>query len=274
MSYLLAEKGSLKAMWETINAKDSFGRGEALGRHFLAIPLVKHLIVLSEGLQVNGSDLASGLREVLGEDISVTGGLAGDHSRFKNTCVIDEDGKASENVLFAHALVGEEWKIHFGSMGGWNTFGLERQVTRSKENVVYEIDHQPALDLYKYYLGKRSAELPASGLLFPLSMRMNAEDPPLVRTILSVNEKEKSLTFAGDIPQGSFVKLMKANIDRLIDGAGNAALIAIEHANNPPELALLVSCVGRRLVLRQLAEEELEEVQDQLNAGLQIGFYS
>lgn len=188
--------------------------------------------------------------------------------------MIDAQSEARSNICCAHGFYGDEWQVRYGSRGGWTAFGLERKVTRSKGNVLYEIDGEPALELYKSYLGERSKDLPASGLLFPLSMRLNAEDPPLVRAILSVSEKDQSLTFAGDIPEGAFVKLIKANFDRLIDGAGQAGELAKWKEEEVPDLTLLVSCVGRKLVLKQMVEEEIEAVMDVLSAPTATGFYS
>lgn len=157
-------------------------------------------------------------------------------------------------------------------MGGWDSFGIERLVSKSDNNVLFELDGKPALSLYKSFLGSEADNLPASGLLFPLSMRTEANKTPLVRTILAVNEEDQSLTFAGDIPEGSYVRLMKANMDRLIDGAQEAAQ-SIKQEN--PEFALCISCVGRKLVLKQIVEEEVEVCLDELGSNCTIsGFYS
>jgi hypothetical protein len=155
--------------------------------------------------------------------------------------------------------------------------GPEREVTSSQHNVLYELDGQPALDLYKKYLGDRADGLPATGLLFPLAIRNEEEsDGNTVRTILAVNEHDQSITFAGDIPQGSFVRLMRANFDRLIDGAADAAAAIHTSADDrEPLLNVAVSCVGRRLVLGPRTEEEIEAVLDGMPQGTQqIGYYS
>jgi hypothetical protein len=172
-------------------------------------------------------------------------------------------------------LYGDRLKVGFGSLGGWDAFGPERVVTRSKANILYELDGQPALALYKKYLGDHAKDLPASGLLFPLSLKTSAGDS-VVRTILGVNEAEDSLTFAGDMPQGGHARLMKANFDRLIDGAIGAAQTSYAAiGSTSPELALLISCVGRKLVLKQRIEEEVEGVREVLGPeAVLAGFYS
>lgn len=237
---------------------------------------LKHVFVLSDGLNVNGTELVLGIRSALPKDVNVTGGLAGDGAAFKSTWVIDNDGIAKNNLIAAIGFYGENIQIGYGSLGGWDSFGIERSVTRSEKNVLYEIDKQPALQLYKSFLGEQAKDLPASGLLFPLSLRSESQDEPLVRTILAVNEEEQSLTFAGDIPEGSFVKLMKANVNRLIEGAGRAAEVSVSPlGKNKVQFAVLISCVGRKLVLKQLVEEEVESVRDVLGEQATLtGFYS
>jgi hypothetical protein len=235
---------------------------------------LKHIMVFSDGLNVNGTELVHGMRAVLPESVAVTGGLAGDGADFQKTYVIAPDGSVQDKIAVGLALYNPDLKVGYGSLGGWDTFGKERRVTKSEANVLYEIDSQPALELYKSFLGDQAEGLPASGLLFPLSMRINEDDPPIVRTILAVDEDNQSLTFAGNIPKGAYVKLMKANIDRLINGAEGAAKVSFEKGSKP-ELAVLISCVGRKLVLKQLVEEEVEAVQEVIGEQACItGFYS
>lgn len=240
----------------------------------LVAPDLRHIFVLSDGLHVNGAELVKGLRSQVDSSVSITGGLAGDGERFENTFVI-HNGEISTKKIVALGLYGAELKVGFGSKGGWDSFGIERRVTRSKNNVLYELDGQPALELYKSFLGDKAKDLPGSGLLFPLSMRDEVNQKPVVRTILGVNEEENSLTFAGNIPQGSYVRLMKANIDRIIDGAEQSALITKGDSDHQHELVFLISCVGRRLVMKQLVEEEVEAVNEVLGPGTYTtGFYS
>jgi len=252
---------------------NSFQAGKKLVSQFTAEGL-KHVFVVSDGLKVNGTDLVKGIADELPENVTLTGGLAGDGPYFSKTVIVEPDGTVATDSVAAIGFYGEDLKIGFGSRGGWDSFGLDRLVTRSKGNVLFEIDGQPALDLYKSFLGDKARELPSSGLLFPLSMRDSEDRAPVVRTILGINEDEKSLTFAGDIPEGSFVRLMKANTDRLINGAEEAAFVAREGQTESPEFAILVSCVGRKLVLKQIVEEEVECVSEVLDKPVITGFYS
>jgi hypothetical protein len=234
-----------------------------------------HVFVLSDGLKVNGSDLVKGLTKNLSSKVTVTGGLAGDGDRFKETLVF-WDGPPDKDTIAVLGLYGNRLKVGYGSLGGWDSFGPERLITRSRGNILYELDGQSALELYKKYLGEHAKGLPATGLLFPLSIRTKEGDAGVVRTILSIDEEDRSLTFAGDIPEGAYARLMKANFDRLIDGAVGAAKTSYEAiGSTSPDLAVLISCVGRKMILKQRTEEEVEGVHEVLgDKTVLTGFYS
>jgi hypothetical protein len=254
---------------------ESFAAGHRLAAA-LVRPGLTHVFVLSDGHRVNGSQLVRGMTEALPAGVQVTGGLAGDGARFEHTLVLAGD-ELAEGTIGALGMYGDRLRVGFGSLGGWDPFGPERRVTRSQDNVVYELDGKPALALYKTYLGEHAAGLPATGLLFPLSIRDEGQrGESLVRTILSVDEAAQSLTFAGDVPQGALAQLMKANFERLIDGAAGAARTSqTSLRGSAPELAILISCVGRKLVLKQRTEEEVEEVRYILgDRPVLTGFYS
>ncbi|MCA0132839.1 FIST signal transduction protein [Winogradskyella alexanderae] len=256
-----------------VNSMDeSFSAGITLAKKLQAKDL-QHVMVFSDGLNVNGADLVSGLKSVL-PNTSITGGLAGDSGNFSETFIVANDIITDKSIV-GIGFYGSELRVGFSSKGGWDSFGIDRLVTKSNKNVLYELDGLPALELYKSFLGDNAKNLPSSGLLFPLSMRINDCDTPVVRTILGVNEKDQSLTFAGNIPEGSYVRLMKANIDRLIDGAEDSAKDACKASNIDTQLAILISCVGRRFVLKQLVEEEVEAVKEIVGVNTKItGFYS
>jgi hypothetical protein len=256
-------------------ADDSYAAGKKLAD---ALPKenLTHAMVFSDGLRVNGTPLVRGLNDGLPQNVSVTGGLVGDGADFKKT-VLGLDHVAQEGKIVVVGFSGEALKIGYGSLGGWDPFGVERTITKSKGNVLYELDGQPALALYKTYLGDQAKGLPNTGLLFPLRLRLNdPSQPEVVRTILAVNEVDQSMTFAGDMPEGVEATLMKANFDRLIDGASGAGSMSIEPlGSQKAELAILISCIGRKLVLKERTEEEVEAVQSAVGKQAAIiGFYS
>lgn len=257
---------------------DSLAAGRQLGERLAAATDtagLAHVLVFSDGLCVNGSALAAGMRETLPAGVAVTGGLAGDGTRFAETRVI-ADAAPRAGCIVAVGLYGTRLRVGYGSLGGWDQLGVERCITRATGNILYELDGEPALALYRRYLGPLAADLPASGLLFPLALHdPQPGDLGLVRTLLAVNEAEQSITFAGDMPEGMHVRMMKANFGRLVAGAVGAAADAGQATGASTDLALLVSCVGRRLVLRQRIEEEIEGVRRVLGPRPALtGFYS
>lgn len=245
-----------------------------LGR-YLAAPDLRHVLVLSDGLQVNGTALTTGFRATLPPEVHVTGGLAGDGSNFKRT-IAGLGRDIGPGRVVAIGFYGDKIRLSHGSAGGWEAFGPRRLVTGSAGNILFTLDGQPALPLYKTYLGERAAGLPATGLLFPLELLPDkAAEHGLVRTILAIDEAKQSLTFAGDIPEGQYVRLMKANTDALVGGAECAGRLALRVVDPVNSFAVLVSCVGRRLVMGQRIEEEVEAVLDQIGRGVPAaGFYS
>lgn len=253
--------------------KNSFEAGSSLIEKFVQEDL-KLVLVLSDGGKVNGSELVNGMNAVKREKVLIVGGLAGDAAKFEKT-VVGLNARPTQGKIIAIGFYGQKLLVSHGSLGGWESFGLERIVTKSKSNVLYEIDGKNVLDLYKSYLGKYADELPGSALLFPLSIKIEEVDEPIVRTILSIDETNQTMTFAGDVPEGSKVRFMKANFDRLIDAASDAASSCLEVNSFSPKLALLISCVGRKLILGTRIDEEVEAVSDIFGGDTILsGFYS
>ncbi|WP_300977003.1 FIST signal transduction protein [Flavobacterium sp.] len=235
---------------------------------------LKLIFVLSDGGKVNGSELVKGINEATANSVLVTGGLAGDGAKFEKTYVGLNQLPTSGKIV-AIGFYGDKLQVSHGSIGGWESFGLERTVTKSDKNVLYEIDNKSVLDLYKNYLGKYAQELPGSALLFPLSIKLNESEDVIVRTILSIDEQKQSMTFAGDLPLGSKVRFMKANFDKLIDAASDAAANCLKMNAISPKVAILISCVGRKVILNNRIDEEVEAVSDIFNnTTLLTGFYS
>ncbi len=269
------EKTKIALLCEEVKkSEDSFETGKKLASSFEKEGL-KSLFILSDGLNVNGTKLSEGLSSVLGNNIVVTGGLAGDDERFEQTWVL-VDKNPKEKFVSALAFYGDCIHVTYGSGGGWQAIGPKRVITKSKNNTLYEIDGKPALKIYKEYLGERSKWLPASGLLFPIKL-INEDDESKIRTVLAVDEESQSITFAGELPEGSTISLMTSNFANLIEGASNAAkVLDLDAFKDVQQVAsIAISCVGRKLVMKQRTESELEVIKDILGTQTkQIGFYS
>jgi hypothetical protein len=272
------ERTKLRLASEPAPSSDrSRGCGAAIGKA-LAGPDLAGIFVLSDGLNVNGSELVAGISGVVGRKIPVTGGLAGDGARFQET-LVGADCPPRNHMVAAVGFYGDAIRIGHGSAGGWDEFGPHRRITRSQGNVLFELDGEPALDLYERYLGEDSKGLPGTALLFPLRIHdPQRPDHDIVRTVLSVDRATRSMTFAGDMPQGWVGQLMRGNFDRLAAGAAKAARQACSEMNGngrSAQLAVLVSCIGRRLLMGQHALDEVEAAGAEIGASVpRLGFYS
>ena len=257
------------------SVEESFFAGQDLVNDLDATDL-RAVLILSEGLSVNGSRLIEAFNPLSNRGVVVTGGLAGDGSRFEKTWTLI-NGHTEKNHVCAVGLYGDAIRISHGSQGGWEIMQSELTVTHAINNVLYELNDEPALEVYKKFMGDDASGLPSSGLRYPLALVDDrAEDGYTVRTILAVDEEEESITFAGNIPNQAKANLMSANFSNLIEGAKIAARDAMVNSDqNLPVLCIAISCVGRRLVLGEESNKELEAVLNNLPASSQqVGFYS
>jgi len=263
------------AIQEIKKVEDSFIIGKNLADKLNKKDL-KSIFILSDGLNINGSKLTNAFNSVIDSNIVVSGGLASDKGNFLSTWII-VNGEATTHYVSAIGLYGENIRVGYGSHAGWDILGIQKKVTKSTDNIVYTIDNKPILDIYKSYLGEKAKDLPASGLLFPLGICPDTtKEDIVVRTVLGIDEEKKSITFAGDIPEGTTVCLMKSNNDKLISAALDASSeVNLQDYKNEAILNIAISCIGRKLVLKQRVEEEIEATLENLPKNtLQVGFYS
>lgn len=274
-SALYFEKSEVSGIcYDVVDASQSYDVGKMIAATFQEKKHLKGIFVLCEGLMINGSDLVSGINHTLNDpSVVITGGLASDGQKFEETLVGYNADPLVKKVA-AIGFYGESLKISWGSEGGWRVFGPERLITKSDNNIMYELDSKPCLDLYKRYLGEKSEQLPASGLTFPLSIwpENNTSQMSTIRTILGVDEEKNALIFAGSVPQGWKAQLMWGKFDDLVDGAHSAAQNANTH-NNADSFSILVSCIGRKLLMGQRIIDEVIATEQELGHP-QIGFYS
>ena len=271
------ESASFKvATAELKNMDGSYQSGNDLATQ-LHSPDLRAVMLFGQGVNINGSALIEGMTSVLGTSLPMTGGLAGDDGAFSKTYTLSSAG-ISTSTIVAVGLMGEKLLFSHGSFGGWKAFGPTRKVTKCVGNVLFELDNTPALDVYKRYLGEYAKDLPGSGLLFPFEMLSDSrESLGQIRTILGVNEHDGSLILAGAINPDGYLRLMHAHTNDLVDGAETAAHATIDSISPTigQSLGLLVSCVGRKLVMGGRVDEEVEAVQDILGKNTVLcGFYS
>lgn len=249
-------------------------RGELLMSRLPREGLI-HVLVLSTGDGVDGSALIAGITAGLPPGVAITGGLAGDGAGAAASAVCLDGPQPCEQIV-AIGFYGDRLRVGYGSLGGWDPFGPERRITRSDGNVLIELDGEPALDLYKRYLGAEASGLPASGAGFPLAIRSpSGRDLPVVRDIRSIDEAAHTLTFGGDLPAGYRARLMRARFDHLVGAAAGAAAASVDGVGpGRIDLAILISSIGRKRVLDQRIAAEVEAARGVLGDAVTAGFYA
>jgi len=269
------EKTKIQSLKTNIDQhENSYQAGKYLAKKLPSIDL-QGIFIISDGTLVDGGEFTRGLNENCKHPVPITGGLAGDAARFQKTLTGLNEMPAQGNII-AVGFYGSHLLIGHGSLGGWDEFGYEREITKSNKNILYDIDGKNALELYKNYLGDYANELPGSALLFPLSIREKNSDKYLIRTILAVDNENQSMVFAGNIPQGSKARLMRANINKLIEASAIAAKNSIEAMGLvKPQLTIMISCIGRKIILDSRTSEEVESAMSIIGEDVPIsGFYS
>ena len=248
-----------------------------LGSNLMArLPLtgLKHLFILTDANHVQVGALINGIESVLNQKVAITGGVCSDSPRFQRT-VLSYNSTPIEGEVIVIGFYGESLEITYASCGGWIPFGPERTITKCKGNVVHEFDDRPALKIYTDYLGSMAKKLPDPTVTFPLNITENSEQRPVVRGIVSVDRSKNSITLAEDIALNSKAQLMTASVDSIVAGAHEAANMAMKNRMKKPQVALVVSCSGRKAVMQQRVEEEIEEVSYVFGEDVPVvGFYS
>jgi hypothetical protein len=256
-----------------VRIDNSADLGAQLGAQLAAVSDLRHVLIFAEGITFNAAAFLETLNAQLPSSVKISGGLASNGIALSQS-VVGLNGVPTEKRLVAVGLAGSSIEVGTGSVGGWELFGPERVVTAADIAAVHTLDGERALDVYKRYLGDFARELPGSALLFPLAVRTTPNAPLAVRTILGIDEATGTLRFAGDIPVGSRVRLMRTNSDKLLDGAAQAASIARTSGSDGESLALCISFIGRRAVLRTRVDEEIDEVARESGSAVVVGFYS
>lgn len=266
---------------------------ERAGREIaLGLPRsVRYIQLLSDGLTGNGSAMLRGIASVLGAHIPVSGGTAGDSGRFVRTWQL-ANGRVLTDAAVAIGFSGD-FRVGTGLGSGWAPIGLAKTVTRAEGNILYELNGEPALEVYERFLGHHAAKLPQVGVEYPLMIAgipaasrdyptiHMAGDPDesglnLLRATMSVNRRDGSITFAGDIAEGATVYLTCGDRDAIQEAAGAAAQIALEGLGNArPAMIFCYSCMARKIVLGRHTGEELERIRAAVGKPIpMIGFYT
>ncbi len=209
------------------------------------------LLLFSDGLNTNASELLKGITRVSGETV-VAGGLAGDNFRFQNTLVFLND-RIYESGAVGVSLNSDSLYVNNYHRLNWEKIGKIMTVTGANSNGLYEIDDTPIYDIYQRYLGPDLADnLPHSaGAEFPLIINRNGMD--IARSVIAKNE-DGSLKYAGDIYEGEKVRFGYGNVSLILD---SLRYDLVKYKKLPSEGILVFSCAIRKTLLQAEAAKEV-----------------
>ncbi len=230
-----------------------------------ALKIFKHpcFLIAGSNLFTDAEDLLHGFEDILGNQVNVYGGMAGDDYGFKDNFVFTS-GKASSNGIVVIAIDEDKISIKGRATHGWNAVGTEKTVTKSEGNHVYTIDDMPVLDLVIKYGGLKNVTSEnfaiEHSIALPLQLQRDTGDS-IMRAGLVVDWNDRSYYCGGTVPEGSKVRFSIPPdfdvIEKVISGCEELKATEMPEA----DAILLFSCAGRLLSLGPLINEEIEGIQ-------------
>lgn len=229
---------------------------------------VQLCIALPESLTTSTVSILKGMETALGS-VPIFGGATADQWQYQCTRQFYKTEVLSDAVpflLFAGNLV-----FSHGVAGGWHPIGKRSQITKVDKNIIYEIDHKPALDFYHYYLDKSAPDA-----IYPLAVFPPGETRYFLRGAVGHDAITGSITVSGDVPADSTVQITDTSLDNVVAASQTAFAEALTHyPGGQPEAALFFSCAWRRQILGTRANEEYQAIAKSLKQTiLSCGFYT
>ena len=233
---------------------------------------LKAVFVLADAFGFNGPDLVEGLSGALPKGVIVSGGMAGDDGRLSGGTRAGLDMTPCDGGVAAIGFYGQAVRFSHGVAGGWDPLGPCRHITRSAGQLLFELDGQPALDVYESFVGDGET---TARMRHPFCIKPEADsEQDVIWEVVGIDRENKALVFIDTVPEGSWAQLMRGVDEHLVDGAAEAARIATAEPPVGEALGLVVSCIGRKWVMGQRVGDETEAVQEQTGSAPTIGFFS
>jgi hypothetical protein len=244
------------------------------------------LFVFPEGRAENFDHFFAGLEENLPSDqfLPLWGGGAGNDLKLgKPTYQYCDDEVITDGVSYA-LLSGEAhtaWAISHSVI----PIGGERVVTRSKGNVIYEIDGKPATDVFKEYLPEDALAANRDWVRYGISLALSFKAPSymkdeeyVVRGVPQLSLTDESITVQTEVQEGTSIWFSSRDKEKITTGFDRMATqIEEQLAGEKPELVFQFECVTRgKLMFREQEKLQLlRQFRQSLDAEVPwVGFYT
>ena len=250
----------------------SAGRRIAEG---LKHPNLKGVLLFTNGLVVEATDLVRGIQEDLPAGIPIAGGLASDRDLLH--CWVNANGELRDDAVCAVGLIGDKVELVCASGGGWAPASDRHVATKTLGKTLYEIDGQRAYDVLTERLEKKTSQISPWALdIANQTIALKFEGVDLVRSILGSDKQKGCLELAGDIPEGVEIEFMESTVDEIIDGVDEVAhgirMKTVGLTDN--SLSVVFGCVGRVCILGDRTSEEVSVLKAAIGENIaQVGMY-
>lgn len=243
ISFSTFKNTKIKTVFQEYN-QTSYTSGQTLIKKIEQNDELKLLISFTDGIYTNGENFLNGIYSI-NKDIIVSGGMAGDYSNFDDTFVFTKENITNKGMVAA-ALYNKDLNIFTDYSFNWDSIGKKHKVTKADRNRVYQIGDLSAIDFYKHYLGKDiEKHLPTIGIEFPLVINKDGMD---IARVVTQKHDDGSLSFAGNIQEGSTIQFGHGNVQMIIKKS-------LENVKNivsqPVESIFIYSSLARLALLKE-----------------------
>jgi len=234
-------------------------------------------LISASHMETDAEQLLFGFEDVVGKQVNVYGGMAGDDYAFQEQFIFTNNKSSNSGIV---ALVVDEEKIIIKGIAtcGWKAVGTVRTVTKSEGNHVYTVDDVSVLDLTAKYGGLENIEKGNTQVAmeiavnFPLQLQREVGDP-VMRPGLLIEWEDRSFYCSGSVPQGSKVRFSLPPdfdvMEKVIKGVEGLKATEMPEA----DAVVVFSCAGRILALGPLMNQEIEGIKNIWNAPM-AGMFS
>ena len=235
--------------------------------------ILSYSVDVASGLGL-GEPLLRAIEGVSGRDVTIWGGGAGDDFAFKET-VVFTNGHSTNSGILLLVLDGDKIEIKGMAASGHKAVGTEKTITKAIENLIYQIDNQPATEMVLKYMGlqltKEEAETFTPGIVvFSLSRDTGH---PVLRSSGVFNMENKSLVINGSIKEGDKIRLTLPPDFEVIEDVRKSAAMVKQTDMPDPDALLMFSCVGRLGEFGPMIGDEIQGVKNVFNVPM-AGFFT
>ena len=271
-------------LFESIKESDINSAAEKAAKSALSKFNKPGLILLSTclsdaGEMFDGRILIHGLEKAIGGDVNIFGGMAGADGALAGTYVFNNEQITDEGFALL-VLNSDKINLTGSAISGWKPIGKVRTVTKCEDEWIYELDGQPALEMYLRYLGQKLNKEDESGQIFFVEdigffhpfIAINSGEP-ILRTPMEVSKEKNAIKLDYPLVDGEQLQFTLPPDFDIIETVLDNASAMKEKQPGDADALLVFSCLGRISALGPLVEEENEGLQKIWKAPM-AGFFT